>query len=86
MLSSASMQGRIKGDVAALAEGRFHSLQLRAKSSYLGVANWYTALEFWMTLHVWFVPLLVILCAYIVGSRWEAYLERVAAKRLEGTA
>ena len=83
MLASASKEGRISGSVVVLNDRRFHSFRAGAAPYYAGEASWQSAFEYWMGFHVWLIPILVVLGSFLIGRRWEAYLERQAVRRLE---
>jgi len=82
MLTSASKDGSISDNVVVVNDRRFESFRFRLQPFYVGDANWQIAFEYWMRFHVWLMPILVVIAAFLVGRRWELFLERQVSKRL----
>jgi cellulose synthase (UDP-forming) len=83
MLPSGAGLGHITGGVTVLADGHFHSFKFGVRPFYRGSAPWFDVFECWMSFHIWLIPLVVILCAFLVSRRWNTFLEGRVLKRLE---
>ncbi|MGH9628566.1 MAG: UDP-forming cellulose synthase catalytic subunit [Bryobacteraceae bacterium] len=83
ILERSSNSEDVNGTVSVQHNGRLRSFNLPSTSYHLGHLEGREAFDYWITRYLWLVPFLIVLCALLLASRVELWLERHAALRIQ---
>ncbi len=81
-LAEEATEGHVSGGLTLGDDKQFESFQLTTGSYTIGNKASEAAAYSWVKFHLYLLPLLLLLGAFIMGRWWEVYLEKQAARRL----